>query len=121
MRPHPIHSAALLAASFVALSSFADVQTFPNSVKYKDSGIKPASARSGSAAIEARALINKDNSGDVEVTTGTFDGGAPDGLVASMQLKLGTAGSPDTTNYPGLDNATVAAYLPEFYRHEAVS
>ena len=120
MRPHRIHSAALLAASLIALSSYAQVQTFPNTVKYKDSGIKPASARAGSAAIEARALINKDNSGDVEITTGSFDGGAPAGQVASMQIKLGTSGSPATTNYTGLDNSTAAVHLAELFLHEAV-
>jgi hypothetical protein len=60
----------------------------PMSVKYRDAGAKPAAGRSGSAAIEARALLSSDGTTDVEVTTGQFDGAAPRGQLAKVQIKL---------------------------------
>jgi len=120
MEPNPFRPATLLAAALLTLPSLAQVRTLPNTIKYSDSGIKPASARAGSAAIETRALVNRDGSGDVEVTTGSLESGGAAGQIASMQLKVGTAGAPATTNYPNVDNATAAAHLPELFRHEPV-
>lgn len=57
-----------------------------NSQKYRVSGAQPATGRSGSAVLSARALLNKDNSADIEVTTGTFDNAAP-GNISKIQYK----------------------------------
>lgn len=45
----------------------------PNTIKYKDSGLKNASGRSGSARIETRALLGRDGVTDLEITTASFD------------------------------------------------
>jgi hypothetical protein len=59
-----------------------------NSIKYRDAGAKPATGRSGSAAIEARALRGKTQT-DIEVTTGQLDGIAtPPGKLDKVQLKV---------------------------------
>lgn len=74
-------------------------QAFKNSVKYKDAGAKPATGRSGSAAIQARALRGQSQT-DIEVTTGDFDGAAPVGKLDKVQVKLFTnAGDAATDNY----------------------
>lgn len=46
---------------------------FPNSRKYKDTGQQPATGRSGSATLAARALYGKDGQTLVELTTNNFD------------------------------------------------
>jgi hypothetical protein len=79
-------------------------QPIPNSTKYRDAGAKPATGRSGSAAIAARALRGKTQT-DIEVTTGQFDGGAaPAGKLDKVQVKLFAMTSGDviaTDNYRG--------------------
>lgn len=60
----------------------------PNGRKYKDTGQRPATGRSGSATLAARALYGKDGQTLVELTTNTFDdthGGA--GSIQKAQLK----------------------------------
>ncbi|MDE3153180.1 MAG: hypothetical protein KGL93_13110 [Gemmatimonadota bacterium] len=60
----------------------------PNSEHYSDNGAKPATGRSGSAAIEARGLAAKDGSTLVEVTTGQLDAGTSGaGAFSKMQVK----------------------------------
>jgi len=49
--------------------------TYPNSRKYRDAGFHPATASAGSATISSRALLGRSGTTDVEITTGTFDGG----------------------------------------------
>jgi hypothetical protein len=63
------------------------VSTYPNSRKYRDAGFHPASATAGSATISTRSLLGKTGTTDVEVTTGTFDGGAGPGTLSSVQVK----------------------------------
>jgi hypothetical protein len=95
-------------ATFVAIvallshSLLASESTFqPNSTKYKDSGIQASKGRSGSAAIEARVLLNQNGSADVDVTTGSFDSSAAaPGTIAKVQLAV-PAGA--TRNFNGLD------------------
>lgn len=63
-------------------------QGFQNSVKYRDAGAKPATGRSGSAAIQARALRGR-NETTIEVTTGQFDStAAAAGKLDKVQVKL---------------------------------
>jgi hypothetical protein len=61
--------------------------TYPNSRKYRDKGFHPATASAGSSTISTRALLGKSGRTDVEVTTGTFDGGATTGSLSSVQVK----------------------------------
>src|SRR5258706_7648132 len=56
--------------------------------KYRDTGTNPAAGRSGSAGIEARALIDRLGMTDVEVTTGHFDALGGGGTLAKVQVKL---------------------------------
>src|SRR5262245_55245597 len=69
-----------------------------NSVKYKDAGARPANGRSGSAAIEVRALRGQSNT-DIEVTTGQFDNGTAPGVLEKVQVKVfGMTGDPIVTD-----------------------
>jgi hypothetical protein len=61
--------------------------TYPNSRKYRDAGFHPATASVGSATISTRALLGRSGTTDVEVTTGTFEGGTPSGTLSSVQVK----------------------------------
>jgi hypothetical protein len=81
-------------ATLLTATLSADVSLKPNSLKYNDSSVPAAKARSGSASIEARALLNQDGSTDVEVTTGSFDSsdGAP-GTIAKVQLDTPSGGT----------------------------
>lgn len=47
-----------------------------NAEKYADNGSHPVTGRSGSAVVQSRALLAKDNSTLIEATTGTLDGAA---------------------------------------------
>lgn len=60
----------------------------PNSKPYTTEGLKNATGRAGSANITVRALMAKDNSTDVEVSTADLDRGtnAP-GQLTKVQLK----------------------------------
>jgi hypothetical protein len=74
-----------------------------NSVKYSDAGAKPATGRSGSASLQARALYGRDGSVLVEATTGNLDGAAGPGQIRKMQMKVLSAdGKPmSTQNFVG--------------------
>lgn len=78
-----------------------------NSERYSDKGAKPATGRSGSATIQARALLAKDGTTTIEATTGTLDGGAAPGQIAKVQLKSinGAGDALTTTNFNGLKGA----------------
>jgi hypothetical protein len=89
------------------------LRRFPNAVKYRDAGHKPATGRSGSASLTLRALLGKNGSTDVEVTTGSLDDGtsAP-GNLDKIQLKVfNLAGAHiSTRNHNGLRNGGYANY-----------
>ena len=64
-------------------------EVFPNSIKYRDAGLKPATGRSGSAQVTARALLTKDGKTDLEITTGELDStNVPVGRLARTQVKV---------------------------------
>jgi len=68
----------------------------PSSQHYRQSGVSNATGRSGSATMTARALLSKDGSATVEVTTGTLDSTTtPPGSFRKVQVKaLSAAGNP---------------------------
>lgn len=74
-----------------------------NSQKYSDAGAKPATGRSGSASLEARALLGKDGTALIEASTGRLDAGTAPGQIRKMQMKIlspsGKQGS--TQNFDG--------------------
>ena len=82
----------LAVAAALVMAAPAMAQTFlqpqPMGAKYRDQGAKPATGRSGSASIEARALLDVDGNTDIEVTTGRFEGIGGGGSLAKVQLKL---------------------------------
>jgi hypothetical protein len=62
-------------------------QLHPNGRRYMEKGLKPATGRSGSASLTARALLGKDGATTVEMTTGGLDGGPRPGNINKAQLK----------------------------------
>ena len=96
----PINSAFLLGLSclmFFGLFSTSFAQTpntasqpqlVPNARRYKESGLKPATGRSGSASLTGRALLGKDGMTTVELSTGQLDTSAPKpGNINKSQIK----------------------------------
>jgi hypothetical protein len=86
---------------------------YPNSVKYRDTGAKPARGRSGAASLEARALLGKDRETLLEVSTGSLEGGqAPPGNLEKVQVKVFDPQGHyvSTTNRNGLAGGGYAAY-----------
>lgn len=96
MRPMP----AVLALLFSVSTLASDI---PNSVKYADTGVKNATGRAGSASIEARALLNRDHTTTVEVTTGSFDGGVAPGTIARVQVQVPAGDGTIAKNFNDLD------------------
>src|SRR6184192_298839 len=85
----------------------------PNSQKYRDSGVHPATGRSGSAVVSTRALVDKSGTTDVEVTTGTFDDTLPaPGTLATVQVKAYSRSGKYvfTDNHTGLSGGGTAIF-----------
>ncbi len=59
-----------------------------NSQKYSDKGAKPVGGRSGSASLQARAMLGEDNSVLIEASTGSLDGGTAPGEIRKVQMKI---------------------------------
>lgn len=74
--------------------SFADLPRFyPNSQKYREMGAKPAIGRSGSASIQARALLDAAGMTEIEISTGQLDSDGAPGNISKVQLKLSGSGT----------------------------
>lgn len=82
----------------------------PNSQKYSDTGVKPATGRSGSATLEVRALLGSDGQTVLEASTGSLAGGTSVGDIDKAQVKL-LAGGTTTLNY----NKLSGGYWTESY------
>ena len=70
--------------------------------KYRDTGQQPTRGRSGSASIQARALLAKDGGTNLEITTGSLEEGAPaPGNLEKVQVKFLSPGGDvlQTTNH----------------------
>lgn len=102
-------------AQVVTAQGKSQVQSVPNVTKYKNSGVKPATGRSGSATLEARALLAKDGSMLVEASTGSVETGSGPGQIAKMQVKIDavaknfnnlTGGGYWSGTFPGLTRNT---------------
>jgi hypothetical protein len=114
-----LSAVAMLAVCFITVSALADdFHPISNAIKYKDSGVPVAKGRSGSAAIEARALLNKNGTTDIEVTTGSFDAGTTSGNLEKVQVKIGDA---DAVNYAaGGAGAFTIPQVPGLLRFQPV-
>src|SRR5215212_8884108 len=96
-RPRPVPPAVLACLTLLALfgvargqavSTPSKPQLVPNGRRYQERGLKPAAGRSGSASLTARALLGKDGTTTVEMTTGGLDGGgAQPGNINKARLK----------------------------------
>jgi hypothetical protein len=84
-----------------------------NRVKYRDSGLKPAFARAGTAALTVQALMGLDGLTTVDMTTATPDA-ASTGLLTNVQLKQFDAqGHVQTvTNRQGIGAASARIVVP---------
>ncbi|MFL5537387.1 MAG: hypothetical protein ACJ8J0_00250, partial [Longimicrobiaceae bacterium] len=58
-----------------------------NAVKYRERGAKPATGRSGTSTLAARALLGKDGVTELEVTTGAFDPPSAPRPLTRVQVK----------------------------------
>src|SRR5512132_2770886 len=63
-------------------------QRIPNARKYRASGTEQSHSRSGSAELYGRALINRNGSTSLELSTADLDTGAPAGQIEKAQVKL---------------------------------
>lgn len=75
---------------------------YPNSAKYKVSGIKSGTGRAGSASLEVRALIAQNGSTQIEATTGSLEAGTSVGNIDKVQVKVLSA-TTATTNFNKLN------------------
>jgi hypothetical protein len=80
-----------------------ELRTIPNAVKYQDT--KPnAKGVGGIAGVETRALLSRDGSAALEITTGNLDTGEPSTTanITKVQVKLNGT----TTNFNHLDGGS---------------
>jgi hypothetical protein len=103
-------TATAFAACLLAVTASAN-PSYPNSIKYKDTGIPNATATSTVASIEARALLNRNETTDVEVTTGTFEGGSPSGVITKVKVGVPTADDVLYTNFNHAEDSTFSGNI----------
>lgn len=102
----------------LALSLDANAAT-SNIVKYRNTSIPNATGAAGNATIEARALLGKNAVTDLEVTTGSFDGG-PAGMIERMVVKRTSGTQTLTSTHSNLTSAVVSIPLTGLARHDRV-
>lgn len=77
-----------------------------NAIKYRDSSVPNAKGTAGTAALEVRALFNKNGTTDVELTTGTFDEpGTATGTIKNVHIDI----NGQITDFTGNDGSTFVA------------
>lgn len=85
----------------------------PNSAKYRVASPPAATGRAGNATLAARALLNKDGSTDVDITTGQLDSSATaPGNISKAQIKTynGAGDVQWTKNYNSLTSGGTLHY-----------
>lgn len=97
-------------------------QFHPNRQKYSDLGAKPATGRSGSASLQARALLGKDGNVLVEASTGDIDAASGPGTLRKMQMKiLSPTGKPTATrNFEGRGGGYWSSFVPQLGENTAI-
>jgi hypothetical protein len=95
--------AAVLAIGSIQPLSAQQPQLHPNRLKYSDAGARPVTGRSGSATLQARALLGSDGVAHVDASTGDLDAPTAPGTIRKMQMKiLSPTGKPTATqNFEG--------------------
>ena len=111
----PAALAALLVLGSIQPLAAQRPQFHPNRQKYSDAGARPATGRSGSASLQARALLGKDGTVLVEASTGDVNTSSGPGTIRKMQLKvLSPTGKPSSTqNFDGRGGGYWSTYLPQ--------
>jgi hypothetical protein len=91
-------------------------QFHPNTQKYSDAGAKPVGGRSGSASLEARAMLSEDGSVLVEASTGHLADATAPGQIRKVQVKvLSPSGKATSTqNFSGSEGGRWSATLTRF-------
>ena len=99
---HGVLAALLIAgtAATAMAQGAGSLKVQPNAQKYKTAGAKPATGRSGSATLEARALIARDTSMLLEASTSGVEAATHPGTITKMQVKIG---ADFTQNHNGLN------------------
>ncbi len=98
-------------AVILATAASAETHSYPNSLKYKDTGVPNATAVTAVASIEARALLNRDDTTDVEITTGSFEGDAPSGYLTKVKVGIPMADGVLPVNFNHAESATFSGNL----------
>jgi len=107
--------AAVLVIGTVQPLAAQQAQLHRNSQKYSDAGARPATGRSGSASLQARALLGSDGVAHVEASTGDLDAATAPGTIRKMQVKLlSPTGKPTATqNYEGRGSGRWSMDMPQ--------
>ena len=94
---------------------------FPNALKYSDAGMKPATGRSGGAMLIAEALLGRDGTATLAVTS-TGSDGVPMGRLSHVQIKqFDPEGELQrTTNHQDISGSTAEFTLPTRIRGSTV-
>ena len=58
-----------------------------NAHKYRDAGLRSVIVASGGATLEVRALLARDGTATLEVTTGSLDAGTTGARIEKLQVK----------------------------------
>lgn len=98
-------------------------QLTPNVRRYRESGLKPATGRSGSATLTARALLGKGGETTVEASIGELDGdGVRPGSINKARLKpLDESGEAlYARNYTGLSGGYFKTTVDDLRRGQQV-
>jgi hypothetical protein len=64
-----------------------------NSVKYRDTGKRHATAKAGDVTVQARILMNEDHTADLELTTGAFDDATARGNIDRIAIESRSLGA----------------------------
>lgn len=118
MRLTMLAAAAIGLSGLIAVPATADdFRPIPNNLKYKESGVPNARGRSGSASIEARALLNRNLSTDVEVVAGTFDPATTNGTIERVLVRPADGAA---VNFAGTGSAAGGGTMTGLARGEGV-
>lgn len=108
-----------IATCLSAGAAFAEQpELYSNRVKYADTGVANGTGKSGSAAVQTRALFGKNGATDVELTTGALDGAAGAGSIDSVHLRT-SSGAVD--NFNNLSGATTIVRTAKLHRGDTVT
>jgi hypothetical protein len=93
----------------------------PNKQPYRVTARATVTGRTGSAMMSARALIDRDQHGSLEVVSGDFET-PPVGTLARFQLKTydGNGDLVSTNSYSGLNNASLVMPISRLDRGQAL-